>query len=70
MRRFAALMVVLTISSEQAWAHGAEELGHHWDVPAYRSEMLIQIGLMVGTCLAVIAGTVIRNALSRGKESK
>lgn len=35
-------------------AHGAEELGHHWDTPAYRNEMLTQIALM-GLCAFAIA---------------
>ncbi len=45
-----------------ALAHGAEELGHHWEVPAYRTEMHTQIALMLGTCLVVIAGMLVRNA--------
>jgi hypothetical protein len=51
-------------------AHGAEELGHHWYVPAYRIEMQTQIALMAAVALAVLAASwlakVIRTRRSRG----
>jgi hypothetical protein len=58
----AIALLALPIS---ALAHGAEELGHHWDVPAYRTEMHTQIALMVGACTVAIAGMLVRNALRR-----
>jgi hypothetical protein len=52
----------------RAWAHGAEELGHHWDVPAYRAEMLTQVVMMAGVSALVLGGMLVRNALRRRKE--
>jgi hypothetical protein len=57
--------VALLAISGRAWAGGAEVLGHHWDMPAYRNEMLAQIALMLGASLAVVAGMFIRNAVRR-----
>lgn len=46
-------------------AHAAEELGHHWDVPAYRTEMRLQIILIIAVCLIVAAARVVLNAYKR-----
>ena len=46
-------------------AHGAEELGHHWDVPAYRAEMRLQIVLMIAVCLVAIAARWVLGACRR-----
>lgn len=48
--------VTLTFLSSVLWAHGSpEELGHHWEVPAYRSEMRFQI-ILIGAiaCISFI----------------
>ena len=67
MRRLALafLSIAWVLSAGRAWAHGAEVLGHHWEVPAYRIEMLTQTALMLGASLAVVVGVFIRNAIRR-----
>lgn len=46
-------------------AHGAEELGHHWDVPAYRAEMRLQVVAMIAACLAAAAVRWLLNGYRR-----
>lgn len=62
--------IALTALAGPGWAHGAEELGHHWDVPAYRTEMQTQILMMAGVSLTVVAvlwlTKVIKTRGSRG----
>ena len=57
-------LALLAISG-RALADGAEELGHHWDVPAYRVEMLTQIALMLAACLVAVGGILVRHAFRR-----
>jgi len=59
-----APLAVLALGTP-AWAHDAEELGHHWEIPAYRIEMLTQLAIMAGVAMAVFGGLSIRNALRR-----
>jgi hypothetical protein len=61
----AAILIALPC---RAWAHGAEELGHHWEVPAYRAEMLTQVLMMAGVSALMVAGMLIRNAWRRRRE--
>ena len=67
MRRWVGLstIAILLGSLNSAWGHGCEELGHHWEVPAYRIEMLTQIELMLGISLVAIAGVLAKNAIAR-----
>ena len=67
MRRVTRLVSTLALLalSGGALASSAEVLGHHWDVPTYRVEMLTQIALMLGACLVVVAGMLVRHALRR-----
>ena len=57
MRLLRMLLTSLTLGliATRCWAHGAEELGHHWEVPAYRNEMQTQILMMIGVAAAVLA---------------
>jgi hypothetical protein len=61
----AALLALPSRGLAHSAAELAEELGHHWAMPAYRTEMLTQIALMLGACLVAIAGTLLRNAFRR-----
>jgi hypothetical protein len=54
-----------SLSAAPCWAHGDEELGHHWYVPAYRIEMQAQILMMVGVALAVLATSWIAGAVKK-----
>lgn|GEM_PF-1717243 len=49
------LSVILTASCGPLWAHGAEELGHHWHVAAYNLEMRTQVLAMA----AIAAGVFV-----------
>lgn len=69
MRKILATAVTILATQTAVWAHGAEELGHHWDVPAYRIEMLKQINIMTGITLAVAVGIWIRGVV-RGRRAK
>ena len=65
MRRVLIGASVLLAHATPAWAHDADELGHHWDIPAYRIEMLTQLAIMAAVAMAVFGGLSIRNALRR-----
>lgn len=66
MRRVLIGAGVLLALATPAWAHECEEeLGHHWDIGAYRIEMLTQIAIMATVAMAVFGGLSIRNALRR-----
>jgi hypothetical protein len=56
---------VILAFATPVWAHGAEELGHHWEIPAYRAEMLTQLAIMAGVAIMVFGGLLIKNALRR-----
>lgn len=64
-----ALFLVLTST---AWAHeeiSPDELGHHWDMPAYRGELHFQLVMMAAiTCVLVLAPLVIRAHRKRGNQ--
>jgi len=58
MRLRVQLSALLLALSSRAWAHiDAEELGHHWAVPAYTQEMRFQVLLMA---LAIVVITIGR----------
>lgn len=65
MRRILIAAGVFVTLATPAWAHGADELGHHWEIPAYRAEMLTQLAIMAGVAMAAFAGLLVRNALRR-----
>lgn len=56
MRRFlyCAALIVMPVA---AMAHGdAEELGHHWEVGSYSSELRFQIALMAIATVVILGG--------------
>lgn len=67
MRYFRSIVLALMILSlgVHSHAHGADELGHHWDMPVYRSEMLTQILIMACISLAVFGSLLIAQAYRR-----
>ena len=66
MRRVLIGASVLLALVTPTWAHEeAEELGHHWEIAAYRIEMLTQLAIMAALAMAVFGGLSIRNALRR-----
>jgi len=56
---------ILLAAPRCAWAHGAEELGHHWDMPAYRTEMLTQVALMAAASVVMVGVMLVKNACRR-----
>lgn len=46
------------------YAHGGEELGHHWEVPAYVNEMRLQMIFMAVTALIIALAAVRRKKVS------
>ncbi len=58
MRRFAAILATahFVLAIRPAWGHGdPRELGHHWSIGEYRSEMWFQILMIaLAVCLYVI----------------
>lgn len=66
MRKILLAAITFLALQGSAWAHNAEEeLGHHWEIPAYRMEMMTQIALMTGTAIAVVAGLWLRENLRK-----
>ena len=61
--RVVFILAALLAPAVAAFAHGAEELGHHWETPAYRYEMYLQIILMVGIVVAAYGVSVIKDML-------
>ncbi len=68
MRKILAIAATLLATQTAVWAHGAEELGHHWEIPAYRIEMLKQINIMTGIIVAVVMRFWIKG-LIRGRRA-
>lgn len=48
-----------------SWSHGAEELGHHWEMPVYRGEMLKQIAIMGFISTIAFLALLIKNTYRR-----
>jgi hypothetical protein len=67
--RIIFIISALLASGGAAMAHGAEELGHHWEMPAYRTEMYLQIILMAAIAVAAYGVSVIKDML-RQRRSK
>lgn len=66
MGRILTVAGVLFALATPVWAcEEAEELGHHWEIPAYRTEMLTQLVIMAGIAMAVFGGLSIKDALRR-----
>jgi hypothetical protein len=59
------ISLLLIALSSPVLAHGADELGHHWEMPAYRTEMLTQILVMAGASVAVAAWLLVRDRMRR-----
>lgn len=60
MRRLIAYAAAVIMSIKPAWAHGSEELGHHWEIRAYRTEMYLQMFLMAFIAVAAYAVALIK----------
>ncbi len=60
MRRMIVIITTWLAFIKTAWAHGAEELGHHWEIGAYRNEMYVQLFLMTFIVAAAYAVTLIK----------
>ncbi len=60
MRRLIAIAATLLALAKTAWAHGAEELGHHWAIGAYRNEMYLQMFLMAFIGVGAYAVTLMK----------
>ena len=54
MRKVLIAAIGLLVAQNAACAHGADELGHHWEMPSYRAEMLTQIAIMAGMSVFVL----------------
>lgn len=52
--RFLSASLAVIALAAPCWAHGHGELGHHWEMPEYRTEMLTQIAIMAAAALAVL----------------
>jgi hypothetical protein len=68
MRRLPAVIatVYILIASAPVWAHGdPEELGHHWDIAAYRNEMWFQTLVMLAAMAVYVAGVFAVRAWKR-----
>lgn len=65
MHRLLAATAAFLVTQTPAWAHGAEELGHHWEIPAYRIEMMTQIGIMTAIAVAVVAGLWLKEVVRK-----
>ncbi|NLN75129.1 MAG: hypothetical protein GX139_02310 [Armatimonadetes bacterium] len=53
MHKAIAFGIAIAASISTAWAHGADALGHHWEIGEYRQEMYLQTLLMA---VVVVAG--------------
>ncbi|MGI6294636.1 MAG: hypothetical protein ACOX3G_00955 [Armatimonadota bacterium] len=60
MGRLIVIAATLLAFIKTAWAHGAEELGHHWEIGAYRNEIHVQLFLMAFIVVAAYAVTLIK----------
>lgn len=68
--RTIATSMGMMLLATSCWAHSEEELGHHWYVPKYRTEMVTQIAMMAAVALVVLTGLwlerTIRTRRARG----
>lgn len=70
MRRVLVLLqtAVLLVLANSAWAHEgneAEELGHHWQTPAYLHEIHLQLAAIAGIVVVIAGVSAFRRVLGR-----
>ncbi len=61
--RLLAISAALVAAVSPCLAHSAEELNHHWDMPAYRIEMLTQIAMMTGLAAVIAAALWLKKTI-------
>lgn len=68
--RTIASSLAMALFAAPCWAHDPEELGHHWYIPKYRTEMVTQTMIMAAVALAVVATLwlvgVVKSRRARG----
>lgn len=61
-RNLICSIALLSLAFPARACHEAEELGHHWEMPVYRVEMLTQILIMGCVSLVIFVVLSIRDA--------